>query len=369
MMLPQQPDREIDLAELVRGVRATGALIVRSRRTVIRAMIISVAIGLAIALTTQVEYSATTRLLPYRSGVTAGSLSGLAGLAGIQLPAGAGEQTITADLYPVIARTLDFRTTVAETPLQFAQSPTPSTLIRYFETHRTSYEKVTSALAGWRLGIAVAIGAGKARDSVPRRGGDGLPLRAYGREYLKIVDRLDERLVVSIDKKTSVITMTGMMPDPYAAADLVQTASQRMMQRVIDYEARKAAEQLAFIQEQHKLSKARYEAAQRALAEYQDRNRILVGAVAQVQKERLQGEYDIAFQVFQKFSLELEQARIKKNQDTPVFTVLEQVAVPNERTKPNRGLIVLLAAILGLAWGVSEILVRRMISGPTDVRS
>lgn len=365
MTSSEQPEREVDLTELVRRVRATGAHIVRSRRTVIRTTAISIAIGLAFALTARVEYSATTRLLPYRSGVAGGALSGLAGLAGIQLPAGAVEQTITADLYPVIARTLDFRTTVAETPLQFAQSPSPSTLIRYFETHRTVSERIASALAEWRLSLA----EGTARDGAPRRGGDGLPLRTYGRQYLKIIDQLDERLVVTIEKKTSVITMTGMMPDPYAAADLVQTASQRMMTRIINYEARKAAEQLKFVEEQFKLSKARYEATQRALAEYEDRNRILVGAVAQVQRDRLRGDYDIAFQVYQKFSLELEQARIKKNQDTPVFTVLEQVAVPNERTKPQRAAIVLGAAFLGLVLGVTEVLIRRMIAGPTVARS
>lgn len=363
MTAPVPPDREIDLAELLRRGRAAGTLIVRSRGTVLRAMGISVTVGLVIALTTRSEYSATTRLLPYRAGVAGGALSGLAGLAGIQLPAGATEQTITAELYPVIARTLDFRTTVAETPLQFAQTPSPMTLVRYFETNRTTSEKISSTLADWRVSVAAAIGGGEPRDGAERRGGDGRPLRTYGREYLKIVDRLDERLVVTIDKKTSVITMTGMMPDPLAAADLVQTASQRMMQRVIDYEARKAAEQLAFVEEQYKLSKGRYESTQRALAEYEDRNRMLVGAVAQVQRDRLRGDYDIAFQVFQKFSLELEQARIKKNQDTPVFTVLERVAVPNERTKPQRAVIVLLAALLGLVWGLSEILVRRLISG------
>jgi len=154
------------------------------------------------------------------------------------------------------------------------------------------------------------------------------------------------------------------MPDRFAAADLVQTASQRLMQRIINYENRKAAEQLAFVAEQHKLSKQRYETAQRALAEYQDRNRSLVGAVAQVQKERLQGEYDIAFQVFQKFSLELEQARIKKNQDTPVFTVLERVAVPNVRTKPQRATIVVIAMMLGVLWGIAEVFVRRSTGGP-----
>lgn len=362
MTSKEQPDREIDLTELMQRVKSTGALIARSWSVVVRATFISGAIGLLVALTSRQEYSATTRLLPYRSTLSGGALSGLAGLAGIQLPAGATDQTITAELYPVIARTRDFRTTVAETPLQFAHAKNPITLVRYFETHRTTGERIATAVADWRASV---LGAGTPRDTGARRGGDGQLLRTYGKAYLKIVDQLDERLVVSIDKKTSVITMTGMMPDPYAAADLVQTASQRMMQRIIDYEARKAGEQLRFVEEQYALSKTRYEAAQRALAQYEDRNRILIGAVAQVQRDRLRGDYDIAFQVYQKFSLELEQARIKKNQDTPVFTVLEQVSVPNERIKPQRAMIVVVAALLGLIWGVSEILVRQLMSRPT----
>jgi uncharacterized protein involved in exopolysaccharide biosynthesis len=369
MTLADQPDGEINLAELIQRVRATGALILQSRRIIVRAIFIGVGFGLGVAMTTRPEFSATTRLLPYRSALSAGGLSGLAGLAGIQLPSGAGEQTITADLYPVIARTRDFRMTVAETPLHFAQAEKPMTLVQYFETHRTTGERIAMTIADWREGVTSLFGAGMSRDSAARRGGDGQALRTYGKEYLEIVDGLDERLVVSIDKKTSVITMTGMMPDPFAAADLVQTASRSMMQRIIDYEARKAGEQLRFVEEQYGLSKTRYEEAQRALAQYEDRNRILIGAVAQVQRDRLRRDYDIAFQVYQKFSLELEQARIKKNQDTPVFAVLEQVAVPNERIKPRRAVIVVVAALLGLIWGVAEIGVRQLMSRPAAARS
>ena len=161
-----------------------------------------------------------------------------------------------------------------------------------------------------------------------------------------------------------MISITGIMPDPFAAADLVQTASERLMQRIIDFEAKKAGEQLRFIEEQHGQSRTRYEQSQRNLAVFADRNRMLVGAVPQIERERLQHEFEVTFQIFEQFSLELEQARIKKNQDTPVFTVLEQVSVPTERSSPRRSLILLLAGFVGVSFGLIRILWVRLVARP-----
>ena len=65
------------------------------------------------------------------------------------------------------------------------------------------------------------------------------------------------------------------------------------------------------------------------------------------------------FSVYQQLSGELQLARIKKNQDTPVFTVLEQVTVPNQRSSPNRTRILFMAIVIGLAVGLGRILYER----------
>lgn len=320
---------------------------------------VTIVAGLLIAFGSQEEYSASTKLLPYRTAAGSSALSGLAGLAGVRLPSGVADETITADLYPVIARTLDFQISVAETPLRFATTTKPITMVKYFQDHRSAFDAASGRLADLRYSLVSALkGSHQSRTSTVT-GANGDTLRVFDREYLKIVQDLDSRLLVSIDKKTSVTSIMGVMPDPYAAADLVQTASERLMQRIIDYEAKKAGEQLRFIDEQYQQGRMRYEQTQTNLAVFVDRNRSLVSAVARIERDRLQREFNVAFEVLQQLSVEQAQARIKKNQDTPVFTVLEQVTVPNHRSSPQRSRILLLAIFASIAAGVRRILYAR----------
>jgi uncharacterized protein involved in exopolysaccharide biosynthesis len=359
---PQNAD--FSVSELVRELLAFGNAVWLERRRVWRALAVTIPVGLVFAFGCPEEYTASTELLPYRSGPITGGLSDLASLAGVRFPTSVNDQTITADLYPVIAKTLDFQLSVAETPLRFARSNERVSMVRYLREHRS----VLGAAKSWVSGLRYTLGSVLSR--APRPGtalvtdSGGSLLRAYDREYLKLVRQLDERLIVRFDRKTSIISVTGVMPDPYAAADLVQTASELLMQRIIDYEARKAAEQLQFIEGQYRQSRTRYDEAQRSLAVFEDRNRMLVSAVAQIERERLQREKDVAYQVVQQLTTELEQARIKEHQDTPVFTVLEHVTVPNEHSSPRRSAILLLAAFLGVAFAATRILWVRLIVQP-----
>jgi uncharacterized protein involved in exopolysaccharide biosynthesis len=357
----QPEDADFSVSEFVRELRAFGEAIWIERRRLWRALAVALPVGLVFAFACQEEFTASTELLPYRSGPNTGGLSSLANLAGVRLPTGLPDQTITADLYPVIAQTLDFQLSVAETPLRFAATNERISMVGYLREHRSLAGKAGAFLSRLLFGVESELGATPRR--VPATGSDsgGPPLPAYDRGYLKLVRQLNRRLVVRFDRKTSVISITGELPDPYAAADLVQTASQLLMDRIIDYEARKAGEQLKFIEGQYEQSRARYDEAQRNLAVFEDRNRILGSAVAAIEEERLQREKNVAFQVVQELTTELEQARIRKSQDTPVFTVLEHVVVPNQHSSPNRKVILLLAAIVAIGFVVIPILGARLI--------
>jgi uncharacterized protein involved in exopolysaccharide biosynthesis len=347
---------DVTIAELIEKTQELGRTVWRKRRLFFAPLAITISLGLVIALASHDEYTASTKLLPYRTGPSSTGLAGLAGLAGITIPSGSGDQTITADLYPVIAQTLDFRISVAETPLRFSRSSQPTTMIKYFEDHRSVVDALSSYLADMRPSSVSASPGERSSPNLTVTGGNGDTLRVFGREYLKIVQNLDSRLIVNIDRKTSVISITGVMPAPYAAADLVQTASERLMQRIIDYEAKKAGEQLKFIEQQYDQARTRYQQAQENLAVFADRNRSLVSPLSQVERDRLQSEFNVASDVYQQLSGQLQMARIKKNQDTPVFTVLERVTVPLRRSSPHPTRILLLAIFLGLLIGSLRIL-------------
>lgn len=359
-----EPYDEISIAEIGAKLRSFAMNVWCDRTRVVQFMFLAVLAGFFFAFASGEEFVAKTRILPYRSGAgSANSLSGLAGLAGVRLPGGPGEQTITADLYPEVAKSLDFRLSVAETPIRFSSLGRKATTVEYFQYLRKTplielVEEYSFGLPSKLIAFSQAPRPSNSR-VVNTQDTEGLP--SYSRYYLAFVNLLEGRLSISIDKKTSIITIVGQMPDPYAAADLVHVASTRLMERIIDYESRKAGEQFRFVKEQHRQSKDRYERTQQQLASFSDRNRALMSATAQIDRDRLQREYDLAFEVFQQFSRELEQARIKMNQDTPVFTVIERVTVPAERSSPRRARIMLLCLLAGMLVGVARVGIRILL--------
>ena len=69
-------------------------------------------------------------------------------------------------------------------------------------------------------------------------------------------------------------------------------------------------------------------------------------------------ELNIASSVVEQLATQLEQAKLQVNKDTPVFTVIEPVSVPFERSAPKRSLIVVIWTFLGVVLSTGYILVK-----------
>lgn len=364
---PRHDDDEISFAELVEKGRDWVQMLWEERRFLSKMVGVCATIGLTISLLTPEEFTATTKILPYGSG--ASGLSGLAGLAGLRIPAGTSDRTITPDLYPDMAKTIDFRIAIAETPIRFSSLPEPVTPLTYFQ--EIAKPSPLDLLSEYTLGLpgklwgAIRRGPKRADEESPRAvvkrsvAADSAPIAEYDGAYRSAANNIGSRVTVSADR---LITISARMPDRYAAADLVRVASERLMATVIEYEAKKASEQLRYVEEQMATAKARLDRVQREQALLSDRSRSTVSATAQLDFQRLEREYSLAFDVYRQFATELEQARIKKSQDTPVFTVLERVMVPTMSSNPSTGQVLLVSSLLGMVLGVGFIAGRRVLT-------
>jgi len=361
MTAPNQVDEdEISLIEIGMKLRHATGILWAERRMIAGRTILSGIIGIIIAFGSPVEYSASMRLVPYRSGgVAAGAgITGLAGLAGLRFPNGTTDQTITSDLYPEVAKSLDFKIAVAETPLKYSALDRRVTAVQFFQEIRKPAP--IEILQLYTIGLPGRIfsaqpSSRKAQTSYQSSEPASEVPRLLDETYLKIVESVGERLSVSTDKKTAIITISARMPDPYAAADLARASSGRLMERIIAYESQKARESFRFVNEQHEMAKNRYEQAQKELAQFTDRNRALTSAMSQIDLDRLEENKNIAFEVYQQLSRELEQSKIKMNQDTPVFAELDQVTVPHTKESPNRRKIMLIALLIGFVSGAAQL--------------
>ncbi len=155
-----------------------------------------------------------------------------------------------------------------------------------------------------------------------------------------------------MDDKSGVITISAEFPDPVLAAQLTEKTVHYLTSYITEYRIEKVRQNLDFIQEQHAKSKKEFINAQESLANFRDRNKNIVSARIQSEEDRLHAQYNLTFNVYNSLSQQLEQAKIKVQEETPVFKVLNPVQVPVEKSKPKRLFIIILWFLLGFVFTI-----------------
>jgi len=339
---PVIEDDEIDLVEVAKTIWA-------GRMLILKVTAVFIVLGLVIAFGSKVEYEASAKLLPEsQEGMkpNLGGLGGLAGLAGVNLDIG-GQSALTPDLYPQLVQSLPYQLNIIHQDIHFEQIDSTVSAYQYFkELDRPS---LLSGVAEYTIGLPGKI---KGMFSEELQGervevptGEIIRL---SKEDSELIENFKERININVDDQTGMITLTSEMPDPRAAAELANNSIKLLQERIISYKISKVQQNLEFVRERYAEALREFEVAQEKLARFNDRNRNVVTAMAQTEQQRLQNEYNVAFEVYKGLANQLEQAEIKVKEETPVFTVVEPVKVPVEKSKPRRILILIISIALGV---------------------
>lgn len=342
-------DDEIDLIEVAKTIWA-------GRKLILKVTGVFFVIGLIIAFGSKVEYEASCKLMPEnQEGMKSnlGGLGSLAGLAGINLDMG-GTGALTPELYPQIAQSVPFIMKVWAEPIEFEkQDTTVSSYIYFREIDRPSF---LGLIFKYTIGLPFQIKAllTKSNEELNQRADNGQIIR-LSKEDTELLEKYRDRISVDVDTKTGILTLTTEMPDAVASAELAQLSIDQLTKYVTDYKVSKAKENYNFVQARYNEAKIAFEKSQEALALFNDRNRNVVTALAQAESQRLQNEYNLAFEVYKGLATQLEQAKIKVKEETPIFTVLEPVKVPVEKSSPKKLIILTASIFLGFFMSIGLI--------------
>ena len=177
-------------------------------------------------------------------------------------------------------------------------------------------------------------------------------------EERAILNSIDNHIKLNLNEKEGYITLSYVMPEALPAAQMLQSAQQLLQETVTEFNLQKAKEEFDFVQKRCVEAEREFKSKQYAVASFQDRNRDLFSNLPQTRLQQLQAEYNLAFNVYTELAKQLESKRIKMKEDQPIFTIIEPVTVPNERSKPKRMLIVAIWTFVGLIIGVGSVFVR-----------
>ena len=339
-----QKKDEIDLIRLAKEIW-------NGRKLIVKTILVFIAFGLLVALFSPKEYSVTTIMVPQSTNNSIqsklGGLSSLAAMAGFNLNMNNGSD-LSPMIYPQIVQSIPFQKELMQTKLDIKGIDHPVTYYDYY----VNYKKpgVFHYILGLP-GIILKALHGKAKE-VGSKSSDTSHLISLTRQERAITKLLSQTVYANVDAKNGYITLTAIMPQALAAAELGQRAQELLQQFITDIKIKKASAQLDFIKGRYEAKKKAYDHAQMALANFQDQNKNISSAEAAAEQTRLNNDYQLAYGVYSKLAQELENAQIQVKDDTPVFSIIEPVTVPNKRFKPKRVTIMIIWTFLGLIAGI-----------------
>ena len=343
----QQVEDEIDLIQLVKTLW-------EGRKTVIKTTIIFMFIGLFIAIFSQKEYTASCTMIPQsveEGAKLGGSLGGLAAMAGINLGSLGSGSDIPPTLYPKIVNSIPFQKELMKTPLSIEGQSEQVTFAHYYE------EIYGPGLFGYikkySIGLpSLIIKAFKKDQSLSEDQGRSDQILSISLEEKELIERLQEQLNIEFNDKDGYISLSIRMPQAKAAAQMVQKAQILLQEAITNFKIQKAKEQLTFVEERYIEKQKEANQAQQKLAQFRDRNKNVSTALAQTELERLTAEYNLVYGVYSEMAKQLETQKIQVKEDTPVFTVIEPVTIPIQKSKPKRPLILVVWTFIGAIVGI-----------------
>lgn len=315
---------QIDLISIVK-------VLWKSKRLYSITCCIAIIIGLIVAFSIPKTYKSEVTLAPELSNGTnlSGGLSDIASMVGINIGNnGASIDAIYPELYPEVVKSTPFLTSLFNIKLSIQEEGNSKiTLYDYLKNHQKS---------PWWTKI---IGLCKKLFSHPEKNekvSTSINNFQLTKDQNDIAEAIKSMISCSVDKKTSIITITTTTQDPRVAAELADTVRCKILDYIISYRTQKARNDLKYTQKLCNEAKAQYVKAQERYSAYSDANEDIVLMSYKAKQEEMENEMQLRYNIYNQCAQQLQLAKAKVQERTPAFTVIEPATVPLKKDGPKR---------------------------------
>ena len=337
-------DDEIDLIALLKTVFV-------ARRFVIKTTILFAVLGVILAVVSPTKYTASSTFVPQLSeGQTNSSLGSLASLAGINLSAilGSQPQEISPSLYPQIAESVPYRLALLDATVE------SNTSFRDYILSQNGGVAILPLLKKYTIGLPGLL-LNKQTDNNENLDTSLFQITEQDKNLFELLAQV---VSIEVDDQEGLVSISVELADRMVAAQLAQAATDLLQSNIIAFKSQSARNNLDFIESQFESKRQEFEEIQDSIAVFKDQNLNITSSLYQNQLTRLESQFTVTSSVFQELAGQVEQAKIQVNKDTPIFTIIEPVSVPLERSKPKRTITVIIWTFLGGVFSVGWVLVK-----------
>lgn len=332
----EEKEKEIDLLEL--GIRLWD-----SKRQILLWALCGAIIGLIVAISIPREYTTSVKLVPEtgeaRSG---GNLSALAAFAGVNIGTTGSNDAMGPNMYPDIVSSTPFIVDMFSVKLPTDVPGDTLTLeeIITSKTKRPWWTVITSFVTSLPSRTVSLFSSNNSnKQSAVSDSIIGINPFKLTRAQEGIVGGISSR--VTADVSRGVVSINVMLQDATASANLADTVARRLQEYIKDYRTEKARNDLKYAEKLNEEAREDYFNAQQEYAKFVDRNQGLSNRTAALELERLQNEMQLAFNLYNSTSQQVQIAKAKVQSNTPVFSVIKPASIPNKPSKPRKMMIII----------------------------
>lgn len=324
------------------------------RKKLYKAAAVGVVLGILIALGTPKQYTVSITLSPEMGSGKSGS--GLASMAASFLGGSIGSDSpdaLNATLTPDIVTSTPFLMELFDARVVSQDKQIDTTFTAYLDEQKSSWMGYVLKAPGMAIsGIKSLFSDKKEKTETIQEGTIEL-----NEEDAAKLEGLRQQIMADVDKKTAITTLSVTLQDPKVTATIADSVVSKLQQYITAYRTSKAKEDCQYLEKLYKERQQEYYDAQQRYARYVDANSNVVFQSTLAERERLQNDMNLAYQVYSQVAQQLQVARAKVQEEKPVFAVVEPAVVPLNPSGTSRKVIVLGFLFLAVAFtGAWELL-------------
>ena len=323
---------EIDLMDLLRKV-------IGIRKKIYKAAGIGLVIGVIVAISIPKQYTVEVTLSPEMGNNKEGGLSGLAAsFLGSGVTMGDGTDALNASLSADIVSSTPFLLELSAMDIPVTKNEV-MTLNTYLDEETSPWWSYVIGFPGMVIGGVKSLFTEE--DEIASFDKTSQGAIELSKKESKKIAALKKMITASVDKKTSMTSVTATFQAPKVAAVVADSVVKKLQEYIIDYRTFKAKEDCIYLEKLFKERQQEYYAVQKKYADYLDSHDNLILQSVRAEQERLQNDMSLAYQVYSQVAGQLQVARAKVQEEKPVFAIVEPAVVPLEPSGTSRKVYVL----------------------------
>lgn len=290
--------------------------------------LLAAVMGVAISFTAPKQYKVVTKVAPELSlrSSSLSSLASLAGINGMNMLSG-NNDALLPTVYPEIVGSVPFITDL------FGCEVKDTTTLYYYVLNDTRAPLLGTILSLPSRAAGAVVGLFKSDSDEVVGEVDNFHLT---REQYAVYRAIKKSIMVDVDKRTFCVTITVTAQNPLVAANLSKKVIENLKKTVTAYRTDKAQNNVDYLKGVYKTAQEEYYLAQKRFADYSDSHQSMSWQGSQIERQRLQNEATLKFQLYSSVAQQLQQAEVVVQQEAPVFAEVVPPTIPLRKASPSR---------------------------------